>query len=291
MFCKNCGKEYRDGQKFCTNCGAVSSDVGRQEINENIATKENTWSKVVRVLVAVAIIGWIIYANLDEGAITTNNEGISSFDSGNNEQAAQQFKEAADSAVTDETKINTLKNLAYVYSTDGQDDLALKSFKDALTLATTGSFDYYLISGEIAFLEGKPNAAKLSYSKAYEISPDNYQINNALNLFYLDLEEIAPQYANYPKALTHAQKAYDLSGPDVKNIATQNLGMAYYFNENYNQAIALLSPYTNSEPYAAYLVGLAYLNKEDDINAKLYLRQALNAGVEMPQEILDYLNS
>ena len=299
MFCKNCGKEFGDRQKFCINCGAASSGVSHQENTPqstssfsagNIGSRINV-SKIVSILVVVAIIGWIAYANLDEDSIKTNNEGISSFDSGNNEQAIQQFQEAANSAVTNDTKINTLKNLGYVYSSEGQNNLALKSFKEAIVSVKAGSFDYYLISGEIAVLEGKPNAAQLSYTKAYEISPNDFQINNALNLFYLDLEGVAPYYANYPIALTHAKKAYEVSSSDVKNIATQNLGIAHFLNENYDQTISLLSPYANSDPYAAFWLGLAYLSKEEHINAKLYLRKALNAGVEMPQEILAYLNS
>jgi len=298
MFCKNCGKQSDGSQKFCTSCGTafqstdksnpkpVTPPIVNLPKNEAPVTKKVIWA-----LVILAFIGFGIYNSLDEDAIETNNEGISSFDSGNSEQAIQQFKEAANSAVTNDTKINTLKNLGYVYSTEGQNDLALNSFKEALTLATINSFDYYLISGEIAVLEGKPNSAQLSYTKAYELSPNNFQINNALNLFYLDLGEIAPQYANYPKALTHAKKAYEVSSVDVKNIATQNLGIAHFLNENYDQAISFLSPYANNEPYAAFWLGLAYLSKEDHINAKLYLRKALNAGVEMPQEIIDYLNS
>lgn len=295
MYCKNCGKESDSNKKFCTNCGNAFSTVRSEQQDQSssipkTATKINT-SAIVRILVVVAIIGWIAYSNLDDGSIKTNNEGISSFDSGNSEQAIQQFQEASNSAVTDDTKINTLKNLGYVYATEGQVDLALNSFKDALALAKTYSFDYYLISGEIAVLEGKPNAAQISYTKAYEIDSNNFQINNALNLFYLDLEEIAPSYSNYPKALIHAKKAYEVSDSGIKNLATKNLGIAHMLNENYDQAISYLSPYANSDVYSAFWLGLAYLSKEDHINAKLYLRKALNGGVEMPQEIIDYLNS
>lgn len=191
-----------------------------------------TVGRVVKALLVLAIIGWGIYTNLDEDAIKTNNEGIASFDSGKSNDAIRQFQEAANSAVTNDTKINALKNLGYAYISEGKNDLALNSFRDALALAKSDSFDYYLISGEIAVLEHKPDAAERNYTKAYQMSPDDFQINNALNLFYLDLEEIAPDYADYPKALIHAQKAYDVSSAEIKNTATQNLGIAHFFNEN-----------------------------------------------------------
>ena len=98
--------------------------------------------------------------------IATNNDAIANFDLGNNQQAISQLQQASQSAVTNDTKINTLKNLAYVYSTEGKEDLALQAFKEALALTSTGSFEYYLISGEVAELEDKYNSAILSYNKA-----------------------------------------------------------------------------------------------------------------------------
>lgn len=295
MFCKNCGKENKEGQKFCTDCGtAFSSAKTNPSPNSfsvaKVGRKINT-GLIVRILVGVAIVGWIVYANLDEGAITKNNEGLSSFDSGDSQTAINQFQQAAQDATSNDTKINTLKNLGYVYATEGQNEQALTTFREALNLAKKDSFDYYLISGEVALLEYKPNAALLSFNKAYELKPTDFQINNSLALFHLDLEEVAPQYADYPKALSYAKKVYEYD-VEKSEISKQNLAIAHFFNENFDQTISLLSTSNLSQhPFAAYWLGLAYLSKEDHTNAKLYLRRALNAGVEMPQEIIDYLNS
>jgi tetratricopeptide (TPR) repeat protein len=165
----------------------------------------------------------------------------------------------------------------------------VSTLKEALALSSEGSLDYYLISGEIAFLEGKPNAAQLSYQKAYQIDPNDFQVNNALALFYMDLEEVAPQYADYKKALSHAQRAFELSNLEL---AKQNLAIAHLFNKNYNQTISLLSSSDfNKEPYLAYWIGLAYAGKDDVINAKTYLQTAVNGGADVPQSVYDYLNS
>lgn len=295
MFCKNCGKENKEGQKFCTDCGTAFSSVKTNSSPNSfsvakVGRKINT-GLIVRILVGVAIVGWIVYANLDEGAITKNNEGLSSFDSGDSQTAINQFQQAAQDATSNDTKINTLKNLGYVYATEGQNEQALATFREALTLTKKDSFDYYLISGEVALLEYKPNAALLSFNKAYELKSTDFQVNNSLALFHLDLEEVAPQYADYPKALSYAKKAYEYD-VEKSEISKQNLAIAHFFNENFDQTISLLSTTNLSQhPFAAYWLGLAYLSKEDHANAKLYLRRALNAGVEMPQEIIDYLNS
>lgn len=298
MFCKSCGIKSENNQKFCTSCGAPFSGAGEEKKEKPRAetplassSHESPWSvgRIITVLIILAIVGFGIYGSLDKDSISKNNEGLTSFDSGDSQTAINQFQQASKDAITNDTKINTLKNLGYVYATEGQNDLALSTFNEAFALASEGTFDYYLISGEIALLEGKPNAAQLSYNKAYQISPNEFQINNALAMFYLDLEEIAPQYKDYKKALAYAQRAYDLSKLEI---AKQNLAIAYYFNENYNQTISLLSSSDlNQHPYAAYWLGLAYVNKEDHATAKIYLQKAVNGGAEVPQEIYDYLNS
>lgn len=299
MFCKNCGKESTENQKFCTGCGTKFSSVneGKKEIPDtqhikSVMQNKRSWGvgRIITILVVLAMIGIGAYNSLDEDSITKNNEGLSSFDSGDSQTAINQFQQANQNAVSNENKINTLKNLAYVYTTEGQNEQSLSTFKEALSLAKTNSFDYYLISGEIALLEYKPNSAILSFNKAYELNPTDFQINNSLAMFYLDLEEMAPKYADYPRALTYAKKAYEY-GSKKSEVSKQNLAIAYYFNKNFDQTISLLST-TNltQHPHAAIWLGLAYLGKEDNINARSNFQKAINSGVEVPQEIQDYLN-
>ena len=186
--------------------------------------------------------------------------------------------------------MTTRVNLAYVYSSEGKNDLALNTFKEALTFASEGTVDYYLISGEIALLEGKPNSALVAYNKAYEKDPNGFQINNALNLFYLDIADERPQYSNYPKALTYALKANEVQPSDITK---QNLAIAYHLNENYKQAISLFLSVNNisGQPYVAYWLGLAYAGDQQPINAKRYLQIAIDGGVDVPQEVINYMKS
>ncbi|MCK5044464.1 tetratricopeptide repeat protein [Candidatus Parcubacteria bacterium] len=304
MFCKNCGQKLEGNQNFCTKCGtSFSKDAGEKikvvSGKESVFTSspppspKNSWSAggIITILVILAVIGFGIYGNLDEGSITKNNEALTSFDSGDSQAAINQFQQAAQDATTNETKINVIKNLGYVHATEGQYEEALTSFGEALGLVKQDSFDHYLISGEIALLQFKPNAALLSFNKAYELSPTDFQINNSLALFYLDIEEIAPQYTDYPKALSYAKKArkYDV---EKSEISKQNLAIAHFFNENFDQTISLLSTTNLSQhPYAAYWLGWAYVARGDETNAKSYFQKAVDAGIEMEQEAYDYLYS
>jgi tetratricopeptide (TPR) repeat protein len=293
MFCKNCGKESENSQKFCTGCGKeVKPSIQYQNIEKVTRgpKPKKDWVRIIVIsTIVIVVISWKVYVASENQVVETNNDAMKSFDSGNSEQAINQFQTASKNAASTENKINTLKNLAYVYSSDDQKDLAISTFKEALALSAQESFDYYLIAGEIATLEDKPNSAQISYNKAYEKNPNDFQINNALALFYLDLGDVAPQYSDYKKALQYAQRAVQLS--DLQ-IAKQNLGVAYYFNENYPQAISILSNLTlDKDTYTAYWLGLSYARNEDPVNAKIYLRKAITGGVTVPQEVYDYLNS
>jgi tetratricopeptide (TPR) repeat protein len=256
-----------------------------------------TAGRIIKIALIVLVVGAILGSkiilsainSIDSDAIDKNNNALNAYDSGNNQEAITQFQQASQDAVSNDTKINTLKNLAYVYSSEGQDDLALSTFQEALALASADSVDYYLISGEIAELESKPNAALIAYNKAYTKDPDDYQVNNSLALFYIDIYDVHPQYVDYKKALGYAQKANQIS---PSNVSKKNLALAYYFNENYSQTISLLrSVDISKEPNYAYFLGLAYAQTDDTVNAKLYLRQAIVGGMKVPQEVYDYINT
>jgi tetratricopeptide (TPR) repeat protein len=166
--------------------------------------------------------------------------------------------------------------------------LALETFKQALALTSPDSFDYYLIAGEIALLEDKPNSAIIAYNKAYEKNPNDFQVNNALTLFYLNIEGNADDYVDYQKAVQYGERTVQLS--DLK-LAKENLGLAYYFNDNYDKAISTFSSLSTTKPVIFYFLGLSYAAKKDSVNAKLYLNKAIAGGQEVPQEVTDYINS
>jgi tetratricopeptide (TPR) repeat protein len=142
---------------------------------------------------------------------------------------------------------------------------------------------------DIAYYEEKPSVAKDYYLKALALDPNDFQVNNSLTVLYLDLEDTYPAYVDYAAALRHAQKAYDV---DKSEITKQNLATAHFFNENYSQTISLLSN-TNftQHPYAALSLGLAYAATEDKANARLYLQKAVDAGIEVPPEVTEFLST
>lgn len=299
MYCNKCGKKNSEGSKFCKHCGANFHDIETENKSEQMGhsstsskvdeKKSSIWGKVITAIVILLIVGGGIYGSVDKEPIATNNEALTNFDTGDSASAIQKFRQAANEAKTDEIKVAALKNLGYVYSTEGQTAQALSAFNEALPLTTKDTFDYYLISGEIALLNENVNDALINYNNAYRLNPEDFQVNNALALFHLDLEGVAPNYVDYSKALLYAKKANELSPSEISK---QNLAIAYYYNENYSETISLLSSSNFTQhPYAAYWLGLAYLGNKDDVNAKIYLQKAIDGGAELPQEVHDYLSS
>jgi tetratricopeptide (TPR) repeat protein len=296
MICNHCGTDLGT-QEYCANCKRYTLKPDHDEpivpnpVALNVKNEEDNsfTTKIIRGVIALAFLGFGYYNTIDNEAIEKNNEALTHFDSGDSATAIAQFEEAAQMSTTDEGKLNALKNLAYVYATEGAYDTASSTFREALAFADEDSFDYYLVSGEIGLLEKNGDLASRNYNKAYEMKPDDFQINNALALFYLDLEGTTPGYADYPKALTHAQKAYAINNSEITK---QNLALAYFFNESYDQTITLLSTTDlNNHPYAALWLGLAYVSKGDDANGRTYLQQAVNAGIAVPAEVYSYLES
>jgi len=305
MFCKNCGTKSDGMKKFCTNCGTAFSDAtapaitaATHVIRPPLPKERWTTGRVIKTILAVVFVGglillkfgWGAISSIDKTAVDKNNAAQESWEAGGDpNQAISQLQQASQDAVTNSTKMTTKINLAYIYSSEGQTDLALAAFREALPLASADSIDYYLISGEIALLEGKPNAALIAYNKGYAKDQNDFRINNALNLFYLDIANERPQYSDVVKALAYALKTDQVQPSDITK---QNLGIAYHLNKKYKLAISTLSPLNNiaGQPYLAYWLGLAYAGDEQPTNAKYYLRIAIDGGVPVPQEVTDYVN-
>ena len=290
MFCNTCNKIFGEGAKFCTGCGtSVENAHGSRSSSATQSAKSGGIGKtIIGVAIGLFILFGVVYSIQDNQAIESNNNGLEAFDSGNTAESISQFESARDQAATDETKIETLKNLAYAYLSDGKKNQAIATFQEALALAPSGSSNFYLISGEIADAQNNPTLAESSYLSAYKVEPDSAQINNSLALFYADIEDLHSQFVDYPKALAYAKKA---NSYDVSEIFRANLAIIYYLNEDYDNVIAILKTQDfTTKPHLALWLGYAYFHKDNEPSAKYYFRIAVNGGASVPQEVTDYLS-
>jgi len=311
MFCIKCGNQIKTTQKFCTNCG-TSVENSKKETTAKPKKKKFSffsqkalsrckkyWSMRpnIMTIIYMFIIGFMIYGWISGDFTSKNTKGIEELGSGNSESAEEYFTEAVSENNTKENQIILLKNLAYSQLANKDEEQSLNSFKEALKLTTKNSFDYYYISGEISELEGKFNLALQNYNKAYELVPLNFQINNALALFYLNGKDLIPQYEDYKKALFHGKMALENSNENMKGMMTRNLAAIYFWNENYDKAISLLSTENiDHDPASAFYFGMSYFNKEDSTEDEImkgfdYMKKAADAGFEAAQIILNELDA
>lgn len=294
MKCQSCSKSLAEGQNYCGACGTQTSLMSSENHHQESGIIDVSGSKSYNNLIAIFVVIFIViagfFAQRELNTRTDNDTALSQFESGKSREAIELLEQASQSAVAEETKLITLVNLANIYASDSEYEKALETYKEALPYAKAGTSDFFLVSGEVALYEGRFEEAKENYLKAYELAPNDFQINNALNLFYLDLDDIYPRLVDYPEALRHAKIALESSEDLVKNTARQNLGIAYFFNDDYEQAITYLS-YSSieDEPYVAYWLGLAHMANENSEQAAYYLNFAVDRGVPGAQDLLEYM--
>lgn len=270
-----------EGAKVCNYCG--------QEVK--IAKEQNPkkGNPIVSIISLIIFIAIGAYSAFHEKQIAKNDEAVQMLDSqANYSGAISQLESALKNTFDSEEKMRILKNLGYAYWSDGNLEKAKENFQTAFEMAKKDSYDFYLLTGEISFLENDAKKAEENYLKAYEKMPDDFQINSSLGLFYLGFDEITADYVDYNKALGYNKKALE-QNPDLETMK-ENLASNYYFLEQYDLAIDLYKQTSlESKPDNLYMIGLCYYGKEDDANAKIYLQKAKDAGYVLDEETDNFL--
>lgn len=284
MYCKKCGEKYSEGSKFCTGCGISTNSKKILADSFLKKIKGIPVAHMTGIVILLIIAGSTFYSYINSESNGKTESGINKYTSGDTLGAIKDLTQAKDSAVGKSTKLATTRDLAYVQIADGNIQKALSYFKEALGYTSENSYDFYLVSGEIAEIEMKPNSALLNFKKAYDLQPNSGQANNSLNLFYLDLEDVRPNYVDYPQALFHAKKAQE-SGEIIDNTAFANLGLAYYWNDDYSTALTYFKKTNPQEPYVHFWMALSYAMLDDVDNMELYLQKSVDGGYTTWEEI------
>jgi tetratricopeptide (TPR) repeat protein len=297
MYCEHCGAKSDGTSKFCTNCGKPLVSEKKQKAPPNANAVKRSPKQIAKYAGGVVIVGLIIWGSIssskNDTAVQTSNAALNTITSSDtdsaDQQGIQQLKDAYSNATDDATKLTILKNLAIVYEADNDNDDALTTYQKALQYASSGTSDYYLISSDIAQLQNDPNTAQTDLLQANNLNPNNYQILTDMGLFYLDLDNTWTTYDDIAKGLQDLKQAHDLEQNDI---SSENLAIAYNLNNDYDQSIALLLPLDlTAHPSASLYLGLDYYGKNDDKDATFYFQKAVDAGVQVPQDVTNYLNN
>lgn len=287
MICKNCQKETKTRRGFCTGCGKSLKDaVGK--------TYQYSWKSIFYTFlrycfVVIFIIGFIVAA-IEDRAVNKNNQALEDLNKGDFNASIEQLKTAVETAPTDELKGQILTNLGYAYYNADRFEEATETFKEAIRYVSQESFEYLLLSGEVAELENMPAIALAHYLRAYEKKPTSFQVNTSLGLIYLDLEDKNPALFDPEKALNHLQRAYDSRDDFMTNIASHNLGNAHLVNGNYQEAIDVLSdPSVTLTPIGNGIIGYCYYWLYEPEKSKPHFEKYIDAGFEIEDFIYEEL--
>jgi tetratricopeptide (TPR) repeat protein len=291
--CPNCGQSINSSSNSSSQTGLngqLDSNLGT--VKSIMINKIKTRFKIVAIMIVVGIIIFVFFNKpilqfLNDMAEDTADQAVQLYNSGDTTGALNNMLDALEMASDPKIELTLLKNIAYIYIEQGSKEDALEYLNKALLLASKDSFDYYLITGEIAWVNGQTDSAYTAYEQAKKLKTDDYQLNNNLALLHLNLNGKANKYFDYTKALAYSKKAVELN----KTKYSQNiLGIAYYFNKDYKNAISILGSLSGYyDPISDYYLGLAYLDSGDDFNSIVYLKSAIQDGVTPSQKVVDFL--
>lgn len=146
-----------------------------------------------------------------------------------------------------------------------------KSLKTYVTLGMT-----YLRKKEMAL-------ASMKLNKAYEIDPENAEVNNALALFYT--------VENEPELVSKHYKAALLANPDF-SAARNNYGVFLCQQGEYEEALSQLQMVTKNYRYPKRFqsfenMGLCYLELKELDNAKKAFKRALELNINQPRSLME----
>ncbi|MDP2690786.1 MAG: hypothetical protein Q8O95_00025 [bacterium] len=279
--CPHCAGLEKEQSKNCPYC-----INGFLEENEN--QDNNNQFKWIIWTVVIALIGYGIFNSLDDHLIEKNNQILEKIDkTETTTMDAETLEESAKKANLDETKLSLYKNTAYAYFSSGDNDKAMTNFQQALNLAKAGTSDFFLITGEIAYLNGNAEEALSNYERAYALGPENDQINSTLAYFFLGMDDITDSYMNPEKALQYAKKANELRSDEG---TIEYLAMAYIELENCDEAIPLLKETSlENKGMNNYLLGICYSSKLDFGSAITSFKKAEELGIELEPEFKELI--
>lgn len=298
MNCTNCGKQIEKNQSTCINCGnpvLKTPGTPQQNQTQNIPTTNTKEGKpknkirtIIRIIVLIIFVIALIEAFRDQNALQKNDDGLDSYETGNSELAIEQLSAAAQNATDDESKVQILTNLAYVYYEQGNTEMAQKSYIQARDLSVPDSLKHHMLTAEIAMLDGEFAKAYEHLQKAYQKNPKDFQVNNSLALFLT--EDGGEEFYNPPKALEHAKTAYEYD-PRKSPISKNNLGIAYFYNNNLDQALKnFLEAAEEGYPGAHYWAAWTYVEKNEEENARASFQKAIESGEQFVDLIYDFVD-
>lgn len=203
-------------------------------------------------------------------ALTKNQKGLDYLNSGQYELAIKTFKEALSSPdISNETKAQILRNTAQTFNESKLQDSSLHYSFLAAKCYKEGSYNYLINMADVELLTGKTGKAITKLEQAIKMNGNALAPNNSLGLIYLG--DYGLEYRNLKKALAYNKKAYEINND---RITEDVLGRTYFEIGNLNKAEyhyeRLCESYPGILQYALNLGMIKYKKNKKEEAEKLW---------------------
>ena len=267
MYCKNCGKEVKDGVKFCTHCGAkinvepaasketVSLKSEEPDVNpKQEEAKDKSKSMAPFIVIAAIIIAGIVFYFAGGKNLLTNR--------GSNNQASQNTQNtenyAQNNATDNKTDITDNSNTSSISNaTDNSDDKQNNSTENSAANnpgTTTDDEKEVVINNEIQY-EANIFLSCFIEQKIENIDVSAYQLTDFLDLIFMHYmlnhdvfnmellsgnNQVPGHFAASINLVQNQMKrlfGYELSSQQIQQLAAPD------FNGNYSPSSYQYYPY------------------------------------------------
>lgn len=230
----------------------------------------------------------IVCGSADERAIDYYNRALRLQQSGDGEEAKTLYRQAID---IDPGHCDAMDNLGLILRQEGDVAGAIEWYLRSIELASHNTTARQNLA--VAYdIQGNNALAIEQYEAIMDIDPENPEGYYGLALLYKDQER-------YEEAIPLLQKAvvrYEASGSFWIRDAYYSLGLSLAAIDECEEAVENLERVYDEfiyDPWINYNLGYCYLNEllYDEEQAGLYIARAYFLGMELPEEIWDYLPS
>jgi serine/threonine protein kinase/Flp pilus assembly protein TadD len=160
---------------------------------------------------------------------------------GKNTEAVAELKKALELAPNSD---EAYRHLGEAYSRSGQSDEAIAAYQKAVA-ANAYNWENHIALGKALLELGDSAKALPEFQKVTEIAPDN-------PLGYIDIGSLYAREGKWGESIPQFQKALALN-PDADTLS--NLGTAYFFLKNYDQATKMYEKAVAMTPNDEVLLG------------------------------------
>ena len=205
MYCSKCGKEIKDGVRFCGNCGAPvgnavtmpSHTIESEEVkakSRQINKKKLVKSAVIAVLAAVVGVWYIFFFTGDRGQIRKNMKIAGQYyDAREYQDAVSYFEKVLD---IDETYVEAYRMLSLAYLMEDDCPAAMLTLLEGIDKTGSKKLAEWkdVVQERILITAGKSctydTNGELIEEHKYEYGHDNYGRKMMKDLIYVDGELI-----------------------------------------------------------------------------------------------------